>query len=101
MVSALVDVDAVEAAPSIERAMAAGLVDEFVTGDWYDVRASLGLLSDDDDYPVPPPGFADELAEWEEYRRSLLSAPQRSGPSKKEKAKKKAQKQARKKSRRR
>ena len=39
----LLDLDAVEALPVIERAFAAGCVDEFVAGDWDEVQAELGL----------------------------------------------------------
>lgn len=44
LVSALLDVQAVEHAPVMERAMASGHVDETVAGDWEDVQVELGLL---------------------------------------------------------
>lgn len=42
-VSFLMDLKAVEAAPLIERAFAAGRVDETVMGDWEDAQIKLGL----------------------------------------------------------
>jgi HEAT repeat protein len=44
LVGDLVDLEAVEAAPLMERAFAAGRVDPVVYGDWEDVRVELGLL---------------------------------------------------------
>ena len=43
IVGDLVDLEAVEVAPAIERAFAAGWVEEFVQGDWEDVQVALGL----------------------------------------------------------
>ena len=43
LISALCDVPAPEAAPGIERAFAAGRVDESIVGDWEDVQIELGL----------------------------------------------------------
>lgn len=45
LVSALVELQAVEAAPLIERAFAARCVDRMIMGDWEDVQAALGLKS--------------------------------------------------------
>ncbi len=45
LISNLVKLKAVEAAPLIERAFAADRVDEFIVGDWDDVQAELGLKS--------------------------------------------------------
>ena len=42
LVSYLVDLQAVETAPLIQRAYAAGRVDEIVMGDWEDVQVALG-----------------------------------------------------------
>jgi hypothetical protein len=44
LVSDLIDLNAVAAAPLMEEAFAADAVDESVTGDWEDVRIELGLL---------------------------------------------------------
>jgi hypothetical protein len=46
LVSALIDLDAVESAKTIERAFAAGAVDLAVLGDWEDVQIELGLLDE-------------------------------------------------------
>jgi hypothetical protein len=43
LVSLLLDLEAVEAAPVMEQAFAAGQVDESVAGDWEDVQIELGL----------------------------------------------------------
>jgi hypothetical protein len=43
IVGDLIDVEAVEVAPAIERAFAAGRVEEYVQGDWEDVQVALGL----------------------------------------------------------
>jgi hypothetical protein len=45
LISPLLDLHAVESAPLIERAFAAGTVDESVAGDWEDVQIELGLIS--------------------------------------------------------
>ena len=45
LVSDLVKLKAVEAAPLMERAFAADSVDTFLMGDWYDVQVELGLIS--------------------------------------------------------
>ncbi len=42
----LVDLEAVEAAPIMERAFEAGRVDPMVMGDWEDVQIELGLLEE-------------------------------------------------------
>lgn len=42
----LVDLEAVEAAPIMERAFEAGCVDPMVMGDWEDVQIELGLLEE-------------------------------------------------------
>lgn len=43
LIAGLLDLKAVEAAPIIERAFAAGAVDEWIAGDWETVRYELGL----------------------------------------------------------
>jgi hypothetical protein len=45
LILGLVDMQAIEAAPLIERAFAAKCVDPMVMGDWKDVQFELGLLS--------------------------------------------------------
>lgn len=44
IISDLVDLQAVQAAPIIKRAFAAECVDLSVMGDWEDVQIKLGLL---------------------------------------------------------
>jgi hypothetical protein len=46
LVAVLVDLGAVEAAPVMERAFAAGRVDQTVAGDWEDVQIDLGLKAE-------------------------------------------------------
>ena len=43
LISFLVDLQAIEIAPLMQRAYAAGRVDEIVMGDWEDVQVALGL----------------------------------------------------------
>jgi hypothetical protein len=45
LVSSLIELRAVEAAPFMEAAFVAGAVDESVSGDWEDVQVDLGLLA--------------------------------------------------------
>jgi hypothetical protein len=44
LIANLLGLKAVEAAPVMERAFAAGCVDEIIAGDWEDVQIKLGLL---------------------------------------------------------
>lgn len=55
LISALVELDAVETAPSMERAFAAGVVDLAARGDWEDIQVELGLKSRRD---TPRPNYA-------------------------------------------
>jgi hypothetical protein len=52
LISNLVDLQAVEAAPVMEQAFAAGKVDLLIQGDWEDIQIRLGLL---DERLTPPP----------------------------------------------
>ena len=45
LITFLADLDAQDAAPLIERAFAAGAVDESIAGDWRDIQIQLGLLA--------------------------------------------------------
>ncbi len=54
VVSSLLNLEAVEAAPAIERAFAAGQVAESICGDWEEARYTLGLRPD-----PPAPRFYD------------------------------------------
>jgi len=66
IVSALVDLKAVEAAPVMEQAFAADKVDISVLGDWEDAQIALGLL---DKRLTPPPQYVwlpeSEIQEYE------------------------------------
>jgi hypothetical protein len=59
IISELLDLEAVEAAPQMKQAFAAGVVDESVAGDWEDVQIELGLKEKRDtparfrDFPRP------------------------------------------------
>ena len=44
LIANMLDLDAIEAAPVIERAFAADRVDESIAGDWEDVQINLGLI---------------------------------------------------------
>jgi hypothetical protein len=117
LVNLLLDLDATEAAPAMERAFAAGRVDLFAAGDWEDVQIELGLLTERITPPPPSPLIA-EIAEVERrwiaagVGRDLLDDfPRRSAPSggggsgsrtqhEREKARKKMAKKSRKQNRR-
>lgn len=65
LVSFLVDLDAVEAAPLMKRAFEAEKVDLAVMGDWEDVQMELGLL-DERETPSPNTVLSDLSGLWEE-----------------------------------
>jgi len=67
IVSYLVDLDAVVAAPLIERAFDGNHVDITVMGDWEDVQIKLGLL-DERDTPSPNAVLGDLSGLWDEVR---------------------------------
>jgi hypothetical protein len=46
MIDALVEMEAQEAAPAIERAFETGNVDESAAGDWWDIQFKLGLIDE-------------------------------------------------------
>ncbi|HYW10595.1 MAG TPA: hypothetical protein VE871_01530 [Longimicrobium sp.] len=54
LVTSLLEMRAVEAAPVMEAAFAAGAVDESVSGDWEDAQVDLGLLAE---RTTPKPRF--------------------------------------------
>ncbi|HEO71790.1 MAG TPA: DUF1186 domain-containing protein [Candidatus Hydrogenedentes bacterium] len=105
LVSALMDLDAVEAAPVMERAFAADAVDLSIHGDWEEVQIEMGLL---DERLTPPPeaGWLIPKMLGEHRTHKLVStapkpAPPPSGGKKKaKKAKRKHQKASRKRNRR-
>jgi hypothetical protein len=71
LVNELLDLNAVEAAAAMERAFAAGRVDEFAAGDWEDVQVELGLLPErlTPRPPGPIPALAGMLKRVEELSR--------------------------------
>ena len=93
-----------ESAEVIERAFAAGLVDETVCGDWTTIRqelgvAGLGLVPDRPRPPRPHFGLAGTLGDPVPVDR--LDRDRRRQSDKRAKAKRKQQKQARKRNRKR
>ncbi len=67
LISPLLDLRAVEAAPVMERAFASGRVDETVAGDWEDIQIELGLKIKRE-HPRKP----NELTKLGEQLRSAL-----------------------------
>lgn len=103
LMSALVNLKAVEALPVIERAFAAGAVEEFVMGDWEDVQIEFGLKTERET-PRPNyfPGQAAQeikraLAELTEQTKHVQALRRRD--AKKEKSKRKQSKKTRKQNR--
>ena len=101
LVSYLVDLQAVETAPLIQRAYAAGRVDEIVMGDWEDVQVALGLkpyVERDADF------FMDDIEDVDPEDRPFAFKPQSAAKRKKAKTKRnmarKSRKQNRKKKKR-
>jgi hypothetical protein len=111
LIAELIDLNAVEVSPIIERAFKAGHVDEMMAGDWDDVQIEFGLKpprEDKDtflnrlfDSPVlpflPTPDF-DEEPESPHKDRTLARSPKQDA-DKTRKKKQKLEKQARKKNR--
>ncbi len=102
LISNLIQLKAVEAAPVIERALAADRVEEFLTGDWDYVQVRLGL-KEPEEVPQSQSGnlssmFASPFVREEGYYPSSLIPGKRSA---KKKAKNKMAKHSRKKNRRR
>lgn len=58
VISYLLDLKAVESAAVMEKAFAAGLVDETIAGDWEDIQVALGLLKARLTPPKPSPLLA-------------------------------------------
>ena len=104
LIGYLADLKASESAEVIERAFAAGLVDETVCGDWTTIRqelgvAGLGLVPDRPRPPRPHFGLAGALGDPVPVDR--LDRDRRRQSDKRAKAKRKQQKQARKRNRKR
>lgn len=98
IVSALVDLKAVEAAPVIEQAFAADKVDISVLGDWEDAQIALGLL---DKRLTPPPEYVWlPESEIQEYERAEAERRTQSKQRDQAKAKAKAKRKQAQKTRR-
>jgi hypothetical protein len=93
LIGSLCDLKAVEAAPLMERAFAAGLVDESIAGDWEHARYDLGLR------PDPPPGHIEYVRRHSP--ELLIERPgfPRARAAKRAKAKRKEARKARKRNR--
>jgi hypothetical protein len=108
LISSLVDLKAVEAAPLMEKAFAADCVDLLILGDWEDVQISLGLLDKRQTparraiavpEPLPPePRQPTRTVPGQEWKDERKSERRRRDDRK---AKRKRQKQARRKQRKR
>ena len=101
LISYLVDLQAIEIAPLMQRAYAAGRVDEIVMGDWEDVQVALGLkpyVERDADF------FMDDIEDVDPEDRPFAFKPQSAAKRKKAKTKRnmarKSRKQNRKKKKR-
>lgn len=101
LISYLVDLQAIETAPLMQRAYAAGRVDEIVMGDWEDVQVALGLKSD---FDRDAAFFMDDIEDMDPEDRPFAFKPQSSAKRKKAKTKRnmarKSRKQNRKKKKR-
>jgi hypothetical protein len=98
LISALVDLRAVESAPVMREAFEAGAVDESVCGDWEEVQVELGLLAQ---RTTPPPHYDHGLGGPVRHARVLSPALGSGTPAARSRQLRKAQKQAAKKSKKR
>jgi hypothetical protein len=99
LVSALLDLQASEAAPALERAFAAGQVDRSVAGDWEDVQVALGLIAE---RRTPRPNYLVEEGWLQPPERPESPRPEGGhGAGAKDRAKAKAKRKLAKQSRRR
>jgi hypothetical protein len=93
IVSALVDLKAVEATPVMEQAFAADKVDISILGDWEDAQIALGLL---DKRLTPPPEYVwlpeSEIQTYEEARDEQRAQSKRQDQAKAKAKRKQAQK---------
>jgi hypothetical protein len=97
VMSALVDLGVREAAPLIEQAFEADLLDPTLRGDWEDVQVDLGLIPE---RTTPRPKWTTPL--WRLRPSGGLPSPQAKGSKRdKEKSRRKAARESRKRNRRR
>lgn len=102
MIWYLMDLHAIEAAPLMKRAFAAGRVDKMVVGDWEDVQVALGLKPDaerDDDFlgiediyePEPEPFIPQSAAKRKKAKtkRNMARKSRKQNRKKKKRKKKK------------
>ncbi len=106
VISSLIDMRALEAAPAIERAFAADCVDLSIAGDWDDVQVELGLKSPLERLQRRYSPLFDTTAQSMTEERAISPSFSSSEPARKRniahnKAKRKMIKQSRKKNRRR
>lgn len=98
LIAPLLDLRAAESAPVIERAYAAGRVDEGCVGEWEDIQWELGIGKE------PPPYHAGHALDWESpWQEESLGEPLTGGltPKQKAEARRKEAKKARKRRRKR
>lgn len=96
LISYLVDLQAIETAPLMQRAYGAGRVDEIVMGDWEDVQVELGLkpyVERDADF------FMDDIEDVDPEDRPFAFKPQSAAKRKKAKTKRNMARQSRKQNR--
>jgi hypothetical protein len=93
LIGFLCDLKVVEAAPLMERAFAAGMVDESIGGGWEHARYDLGLR------PDPPPGHIDYIKRHSPELLFARPGSPRARSAKRAKAKRKEAKKARKRNR--
>lgn len=100
LISDLIDLQAVEAAPLMQAAFEADAVDESIAGDWEDVQVEMGLLSErTTSAPQFYPAFAREPAP--ELAPAPNGVPRSAKAAAKPKSRRKAEKQSRKRNRKR
>ncbi len=96
LISFLVDLQAIETAPLMQRAYSAGRVDEIVMGDWEDVQVALGLkpyVERDADF------FMDDIEDMDPEDRPFAFKPQSAAKRKKTKTKRNMARKSRKQNR--
>ena len=96
LISFLVDLQAIETAPLMQRAYSAGRVDEIVMGDWEDVQVALGLkpyVERDADF------FMDDIEDMDPEDRPFAFKPQSAAKRKKAKTKRNMARKSRKQNR--
>ena len=96
LIVGLVELNAVESAPVMERSFAANAVDLMMMGDWEDVQVELGL-KEKREGPAPRFGWYEDVKEQERHLARQQKKQSDQKRKKKAKAKRKQQKASRKK----